>query len=212
MSNRAQGEPTTRTQLAQDGEPPRQPGSPLTGRTVASRAWALLRLPLAVVAAAIAGVLALVGAAAGSARPAVFLGAGLAVFVAASAAGIALVTRKLPARRRRRTRLVAVTVGVLAGVATFWATALVPVGDPQLQPAPVAGQRYWDLPTGSRIAYAHLPARGPSRPTPVVLATARASDGITFDQRCAGRFVRFRLRNSSAFCASRCQLLLFAAT
>jgi len=168
MSNRAQGEPTTRTQLAQDGEPPRQPGSPRTGRTVASRPWALLRLPLAVLAAAIAGVLALVGAAAVSPRPVVFLGAGLAVFVAASAAGIALVTRKLPARRRRRTRLVAVTVGVLAGVATFWATALVPVGDPRLQPAPVAGQRYWDLPTGSRIAYAHLPARGTSRPTPVV--------------------------------------------
>src|SRR5215218_3684891 len=136
MSNRAQGE-TTRTKLAEDGGPPRQPRGSLTGHTVASRAWALLRLPLAVVAAAIAGVLALVGAASASARPAVFLGAGLVVFVAATAAGIALVTRKLPERRRRRTRLVAVTVGVLAGVAGFWATALVPVGDPRRPPAPV---------------------------------------------------------------------------
>jgi proline iminopeptidase len=167
MSNSGQGE-TIRTQLAEDGGAPRQPRGSLTGGTVASRAWALLRLPLAVVAAAIAGVLALVGAAAASARPAVFLGAGLAVFVAATAAGIALVTRKLPGRRRWRTRLVAIAVGVLAGVAGFWATALVPVGDPRLPPAPVAGQQYWELPTGSRIAYVHLPAQGTPRPAPVV--------------------------------------------
>jgi proline iminopeptidase len=168
MSNSAQAEPTARTKLAEDGGPPRQPRGPLSGRTVASRAGALLRLPLAVVAAATAGVLALVGAAAASARPAVFLGAGLAVFVAATAAGITLVTRKLPTRRRRRTRLVAIAVGVLAGVAGFWATALVPVDDPRLPPAPVAGQRYWELPTGTRIAYVHLPARGTPRPAPVV--------------------------------------------
>jgi proline iminopeptidase len=168
MSNSAQGEPTITTQVARDSRPPRQPRGSLTGHTLASKAWALLRLPLAVVAAAIAGVLALVGAAAASARPAVFLGAGLAAFMAATAAGTALVTRKLPQQRRRRTRLVAVTVGVLAGVAVFGMTALVPVGDPQLPPAPVAGQQYWELPTGSQIAYVHLPAQGTSRPTPVV--------------------------------------------
>ena len=193
MSNRAQGE-TTRTKLAEDGGPPRQPRGSLTGHTVASRAWALLRLPLAVVAAAIAGVLALVGAASASARPAVFLGAGLVVFVAATAAGIALVTRKLPERRRRRTRLVAVTVGVLAGVAGFWATALVPVGDPRRPPAPVAGQRYWELPTGSRIAYAHLPAQGTPRPAPVVFlhggpgVADMAGDAAYFGQLTADGF------------------------
>jgi hypothetical protein len=155
------------TQLAGHGGPPSQPRSSLTRRKVASRARALLRLPLAV-AAAIAGLLALVGTAAVAARPAIFLLAGLAVFVAATAAGIALVTRKPPHLRRRRTRLVAVAAGALAGVAVFGATALVPVGDPQLPPAPVAGQRFWELPTGSRIAYVHLPARGTPRPTPVV--------------------------------------------
>jgi proline iminopeptidase len=156
------------TQRAGDGRPPSQPRRPVTGRKLATRAWALLRLPLAVVTAAIAGLLALVGTAAASARPTVFLGTGLAVFVATSAAGITLVTRKLPVQRRRRTRLVAVAAGVLAGVAVFGATALVPVGDPRLSPAPVAGQRYWELSTGSRIAYVHLPTRGTPRPTPVV--------------------------------------------
>jgi proline iminopeptidase len=193
MSNSAQGE-TTRTKLAEDGGPPRQPHGSLTGRTVASRAWALLRLALAVVAAAVAGVLALVGAAAASARPAVFLGAGLVVFVAATVAGIALVTRKLPDRRRRRTRLVAIVVGVLAGVAAFWATALVPVGDPRRAPAPVAGQRYWELPTGSRIAYVRLPARGTLRPTPVVFlhggpgVADMAGDAAYFGQLTADGF------------------------
>jgi proline iminopeptidase len=155
------------TQLAGSGGPPGKLRSPLTGRKVASRAWALLRLPLAVLAAAVTGLLALVAVAAVSARPAVFLLAGLVVFVAATTAGIALVTRKLPDQRRRRTRLVAVAA-VLTGVAVFGATALVPVGDPQLPPAPVAGQRFWELPTGSRIAYVHLPARGTPRPSPVV--------------------------------------------
>jgi proline iminopeptidase len=156
------------TELAGGGGPPSQPRSPLTGRTVASKAWALLRLPLAVAAAAIAGLLTLVGVAMVSARPALFLGAGLVAFVAATAAGILLVTRKLSDQRRRRTRLVAFAAGVLAGAAVFGATALVPVGDPQRPPAPVPGQRYWTLSTGSRIAYVHLPARGTPQPTPVV--------------------------------------------
>jgi proline iminopeptidase len=131
--------------------------------------WMVLRLVLVVVAAALAGLAVLVGAAAVSARPALFLGAGLVAFLAASAAGVALVTRRLPAARRGRTRLAALAVGGLGGVAAFVVTALVPVGDPRLPPAPVAGQQWWQLPTGSRIAYVHLPAQGPRRrPTPVV--------------------------------------------
>jgi proline iminopeptidase len=55
-------------------------------------------------------------------------------------------------------------------VAVFVVTVLVPVGDPPLPlpPAPVAGQRQWALPTGSRIAYVRRPAVGRPRPTPVV--------------------------------------------
>jgi proline iminopeptidase len=129
----------------------------------------LLRRALAVVAAAVLGLLALIGVAALAARPTLFLLAGLGVFVAASAAGVALVTRRLPDGRRGRTRLVALVAGVPAAVAVFWATALAPVGDPRLPPAPVEGQRFWELPTGSRIAWVHLPAPGPRpRPTPVV--------------------------------------------
>ena len=180
-------------QLVAGGGRPSEPCSPLTGRNVAS-AWALPRLPLAVVAAAIAGLLALVGAAAVSARPAVFLLAGLAVFMAATAAGVALTTPKLPNPRCRRTRLVAFAASVLAGVAVFGAAALVPVGDPRLLPTPVAGQRYWELPTGSRIAYVHLPAHGSPRPTPVVFlhggpgVADMAGDAAYFGQLTADGF------------------------
>jgi hypothetical protein len=51
-----------------------------------------------------------------SARPALFLGAGLAVFLTATAAGVALATRRRP-RQPRRQRVVAFVVGTLAGVA-----------------------------------------------------------------------------------------------
>jgi len=129
---------------------------------------AALRLLGVAVVAAVAGLLALVGVAVVSARPAVFLGAGLAVFLAATAAGVVLSTRRLPWRRRRRARVAGSAVCVLVGVATFVVTALLPLGDPRLPPAPVAGQRFWALPTGSRIAWVRVPARGRPRPTPVV--------------------------------------------
>jgi len=103
-----------------------------------------------------------------TARPGWFLAAGLATFLAVTAAGVALATRRLPDRRRPRARLTGFAAAALAGVAVFVVTVLVPVGDPPLPPAPVAGQRQWALPTGSRIAYVRRPAVGRPRPTPVV--------------------------------------------
>jgi proline iminopeptidase len=79
-----------------------------------------------------------------------------------------VVTRGLPHRRGGRSRPVAVAAGALGGVVVFAVAVLLPVGDPRLAPAPVAAQRLWALPTGSRIAYVHLPARGARRPSPVV--------------------------------------------
>ena len=130
--------------------------------------WLVVRLVLAVVAAAVVGLAVLVGVATVSDRPVVFLGAGLVTFLAATAGGVTLTTRKLHAGRRRRVRLVGFAAAALAGVVVFVATALVPVSDPRLAPTPVAGQRFWQLETGSRIAYVHRPAHGPRRSAPVV--------------------------------------------
>jgi proline iminopeptidase len=126
-----------------------------------------MKVAAAILAAAAAGLVALVGVAAVSARPVLFLGAGLAVFLTAAAAGAALATRGRP-RQPRRQRVVALAVGTLAGVAVFTVTALLPTGDARLPPPPVGGQRFWRLPTGSRIAYVRVPARATPRRTPVV--------------------------------------------
>jgi hypothetical protein len=52
-------------------------------------------------------------------------------------------------------------------------TALLPVGDPRVAPAAVAGQRFWELPTGARISWVRVPAEGPRRPTSVVFLHGR---------------------------------------
>jgi hypothetical protein len=128
----------------------------------------LARLPAVPVTAAVAGLLALVGVGTVTARPGWFLAAGLATFLAVTAAGLA--TRRLPDQRPRRARRTGLAAA-LAGVAVFVVAVLVPAtgaGDPRLPPPPVAGQRRWALPTGSRIAYARMPAAARPQPTPVV--------------------------------------------
>jgi len=143
------------------------PGPGASERPRRAGAWLVLRLVLVVVAAALGGLAVLVAVAAVWDRPVAFLGAGLVAFLAVIAAGVAWATRRVAGERRRRVRLAGFAAAALASV-VFWATVLVPVADPRLAPAPVAGQRFWDLPTGSRIAYVERPASGRPRPTPVV--------------------------------------------
>jgi hypothetical protein len=90
-------------------------------------------------------------------RPAPFLGAGLVTFLAAIAVGVGLATRTLPAQLRWRTRLVAFAAGVLAGVVTFAATALLPVGDlvDQLQQGAVVADQDHDLGQAVTASYRH---------------------------------------------------------
>jgi proline iminopeptidase len=150
--------------------PPGRPAGrrePPTNATGAPRLWMGLRLTGVVVVAFAAGLAALVGVASVTARPGWFLAAALTALLAGAAAGVVLATRRLPDGRRDRARRFGFAAA-LAGVAVFVITVLVPVGDPRRPPTPVAGQRLWALPTGSRIAYVHLPARGPAHRTPIV--------------------------------------------
>lgn len=139
-----------------------------SGRGVLRRAWQQISFVLIIVIAAILGLAALVGVAALTARPALFLSAGLAVYLGTATAGIIVVTRGLPVARRRRTRWTAFALGAGTGVVAFGLTALLPLRDPRLPPEPVPGQQFWQLDTGSRIAYLRLPAAGTPRPTPVI--------------------------------------------
>lgn len=114
------------------------------------------------------GLAALVGAATATATPALFLLAGFAAFCSANFLVLLLVTRKIEAARRRRIRTVYFAVSTALVVGAFTVTALPPLDDPRLPPAPVAEQRFWNLSTGSRIAYVRLSAEGHARPTPVI--------------------------------------------
>jgi proline iminopeptidase len=73
---------------------------------------------------------------------------------------------------------------VLAGLGF----ALLPLHDPAIPPTPVPGQQFWQLPTGSRIAYVEIPAVGPRRPDPIVFlhggpgAADMAGDAAYFGQ------------------------------
>jgi proline iminopeptidase len=127
--------------------------------------WLLVLL--AVVVGALAGLAALLGTAVAAPTPPVFLGVGLVAFIAVIAGGVGLATRGLGRQRRRAVRAgvtAASTLLVVAG-SVF---ALLPLHDPAIPPAPVLGQAFWALSTGSRIAYVKVSAVGPRRPHPVV--------------------------------------------
>ncbi|GAA4937920.1 proline iminopeptidase [Nonomuraea thailandensis] len=98
----------------------------------------------------------------------------VALAVAASALAAAVwwlcrtALRRAPSSRVRRWVPIAVAAAELA-VAAVPVAGLLFGGPP---PRPIVagpGTRYWDLPTGSRIAYTRTPAQGERRDTPVIL-------------------------------------------
>ena len=119
---------------------------------------------VAVLVAVVVGYGAIVGVAVLTSKQLLFLVAGLVVFLLANAVGVGLATKAVSRGGRITTY----------AVSTLVVLALVLVGGVQrghqhdAAPA-VAGMRYWDLPTGSRLAYVHLPAAGTRRPTPVIV-------------------------------------------
>lgn len=123
---------------------------------------------LAALFGAVAGTGALLGAATVTDRPLLFLLAGLAAFCAAYLLGLMLATRRVGPDRRRRVRAVWFCAGTALVAGAFAWTTLLPMGDPRIPPAPVEGQRFWELSTGSRIAYVRVSAEGDAREVPVI--------------------------------------------
>ena len=131
----------------------------------------MVRVVLVLLAAlfgAVVGTVALLGTATITAWPPLFLLAGLAAFCAAHLSVLLLATRGVSSLRKRHVHAILICAGTVAVVCLFVLTALVPMGDPRLPPAPVEGQRFWELSTGSDIAYAHVPAEGDAWEAPVI--------------------------------------------
>jgi type VI protein secretion system component VasK len=88
-----------------------------------------------------AGLSALIGAAAITGRPPLFLLVGLVVFCLVYLLGLLLATRGIAPGRRQRVRTVVFGAGIAVVVSVFAATALQPLDDPRLPSAPVQDQR-----------------------------------------------------------------------
>lgn len=128
-----------------------------------------LRIWTTVLGGAALGLVALVAAAARSRMPTLFLGAGLVAFLLSSGLGLVVQCARLPTPVGRRRSAARAGLAVGLSVLAFVLTALVPMPDSRVPPAPVEGQAFWELPTGSRIAYVHRPAVGaPRAQAPVV--------------------------------------------
>jgi proline iminopeptidase len=124
---------------------------------------------LTVTVAVLVGVAALLGAAAVSPDPRVFVTAGVLAFLLADAVGAVLVARRAPSARRRTARNALVAASVVLVLGLFAVATLGPAPAPTPRTT-LPGEQLVDLPTGSRLLVAHLPARGaPTRPPVVVL-------------------------------------------
>jgi proline iminopeptidase len=152
------------------------------------------RVNLALLAAllgVVAGFGALIGAATITERPPLFLLAGLIAFCVAYSLGLLLATRGVSSLRKRRVRVASFCTGTALIVGVFTWTALLSMGDPRLPPAPVEGQRFWELPTGSRIAYVRVPAEGRAREEPIIfLHGGPGVPDMEGDARYFGRLAR----------------------
>src|SRR5919109_1012991 len=73
-------------------------------------------------------------------------------------------------RLSRSLWLPGITTGITLVLVGFLVGSVVFTPAPKYTPiTPTEDTHYWDLPTGSRIAYEHTPAKGEPKPTPVIL-------------------------------------------
>jgi len=131
----------------------------MTGRIILASLAALLGV--------VAGLGALIGAATIADRPRLFLLAGLLAFCVAYSLRLLIATRGVSFPRKRRVRAVLFCTGTVLIVGVFAWTALLPVRSAPA-PASIEGQRFWDLSTGSKIAYVRVPAKGRAREAPII--------------------------------------------
>ncbi len=123
---------------------------------------------VAVALGVIAAVAAFFGVAAVTDQLPLFVGAALGALVVVTLGITTLATLGLAPARARAQRIGVPLVTTLAVCFAASVTLFnpLPFTSPGAQPAP--GMQYWDLPTGSRLAYVKVPAVGMPKATPIV--------------------------------------------
>lgn len=126
----------------------------------------VLRAVAVVVGADLWGASAILATARWSATPVVLLGSGLLVAMLVAAGGIYWVTNAMGERSRAVRMWSSATIVLVVFLSGLSVAGPSPdVGKPD---AAVPGQHFWQLPTGSRIRYVQVSAKGARRPEPVV--------------------------------------------
>ncbi len=122
---------------------------------------AILKRVVAALVAFVTAVLALLGTAFFTEDAAVYAAVALATLCAASAAGGFLIDRRV-----NRNTVATWGLSLLLLLVVFYAAVLMPAPGERL--GDLAGVRYWDLRTGSRIAYTMIAPTKPVHPEPII--------------------------------------------
>lgn len=116
---------------------------------------------------AIAGVGASLWIAKYTSKPIIFIAAGAIVYILILIAGAKIINRQIKVRNRRTYKLITGTIG-LGLMLTLYAYLLLPLPGPYREANAVAGQQFWDLPSGSSISYLLLSGVGDKSLPPVI--------------------------------------------
>jgi proline iminopeptidase len=147
------------------------PGGRSPGRSAARNALLAVLTVLAVIAGWAAAVIVFFAVAGISSSIPVLLAAAVCACLLVTAGACLLVARLARVIRTGRYPACTSLAGTALLAVACSATVLQPLpSTPGARQAPIApaGVRYWDLPTGSRLAYLELPARRRARPDPVI--------------------------------------------
>ena len=176
-------------------------------RPLLRRTAGVVLLVLAVAVSPFLAAVAALAAAAGTARIPLVLAAAAVVSLGGSYLVSRLAGRVLRLSRRRATAVAVAAASTAVTALVAAQTVLAPLAVPALAAERAPAGR-WQLPTGSELAYEHLPAVGTPRPHPVVLLhggpgtpgsgldalggpiAARGFDVYAYDQIGAGRSAR----------------------
>lgn len=110
------------------------------------------------------GIIVIMSAAALTSMPVLFLSSGAMAYGIVCFVGVRFAYRRAKRPELLRSASALSVIMFLSAAFVF----LKPLDDPHNEPNPIDGLGYWELPTGSLIAYVHIEGKGAGQPYPIV--------------------------------------------
>lgn len=102
-----------------------------------------------------------------TAQPVLFLISGTIAFIFIYLVGTMIILKHIKNGNHKTYKTAVYTFGGIL-LLSMALSLLLPLSDEQKKPLAVKGQQYWNLPSGSKIAYVHMPGEGNSPLPPVI--------------------------------------------